>query len=111
MSDKSSWADRYYTHYIGRDLAHLLSGGLFIFLVKSFLWDFPLQKTPTVLELIVLSALSYLLGIFFDALSLPIRLIFLSIYYKIFNPSKPESEEQQWSEPHFVYNQLRNFPT
>ncbi len=63
MKPNSSWVERFYTHFLGRDLTYLFAGGLFIRVVKYALWaksDLP-QKLD--LELVGFLFLSYFIGL------------------------------------------------
>ena len=62
------WIDRLYTHFIGEDLAFLLSGGLFTyFAVKYVISGFTLPQQLS-LQLIGFIGLSYMLGILFSSM-------------------------------------------
>lgn len=69
MTSESSWIDRFYSHFIGRDLAQLFAGGLFICVGQYALLNnisfFPQQLS---LELLVFLAASYFTGLLLNGI-------------------------------------------
>jgi hypothetical protein len=67
MKDESSWVERFYTHYLGRDLAYLFAGGLFICAVQIALYDTINPPSELSLKLLGFVLGSYFLGLTFRA--------------------------------------------
>lgn len=69
MTSESSWIDRFYSHFIGRDLAQLFAGGLFICVGQYALLNnisfFPQQLS---LELLGFLAASYFTGLLLNGI-------------------------------------------
>lgn len=64
MTSESSWIDRFYSHFIGRDLAQLFAGGLFICVCQyAFLNKISFFPQQLSLELLGFLAASYFIGI------------------------------------------------
>lgn len=63
MTSNISWVERFYTHFLGRDLCHLFGGGLFICVVEyAYLGKIFLPKGFS-LEVIGFLMLSYFVGV------------------------------------------------
>ena len=58
-----SWPEWFYSHFIGRDLAYLFSGGLFICITEYSLWDEIFLPQQFSLELFGFLLISYFLGL------------------------------------------------
>ncbi|MGH7800259.1 MAG: hypothetical protein ACREOW_06455 [Thermodesulfobacteriota bacterium] len=63
MANESSWVERFYTHFLGRDLAYLFAGGLFICVVEYALWAKLCLPQRLSLELFGFLLGSYFLGL------------------------------------------------
>ena len=63
MATKSLWIERFYTHFLGRDICYLFSGGLFICIAEYALWGEIILPTGFSLEVIGFLMVSYFLGI------------------------------------------------
>lgn len=74
MAPESSWIDRFYSHFIGRDFAYLSAGGLFISAVEYALWNKILLPQQLSLELIGFLSISYFIGIVINDFGRVIRL-------------------------------------
>lgn len=60
--DESTWLERFYTHFLGRDLAYTYAGGLFICVVEYALYYKVFMPQELSLELIGFVLSSYFLG-------------------------------------------------
>lgn len=63
MATESSWVEHFYTHFLGRDISYLFSGGLFICIAEYALWGEIVLPTGLSLEVIGFLMVSYFLGI------------------------------------------------
>lgn len=69
MTSESSWIDRFYSHFIGRDLAQLFAGGLFICVGQyALLNSIPFFPQQLSLELLGFLAASYFTGLLLNGI-------------------------------------------
>lgn len=59
----SSWIERFYTHFIGRDMSYVFAGGLSISVVEYTLWGEIVFPQKLSIELVGFFLFSYFLGI------------------------------------------------
>lgn len=69
MKTQSSWAERFYTHFIYRDFCYLFAGGLFISIVEYVLLGDIFLPNKLSLELLGFLIGSYLIGLAIESLS------------------------------------------
>ena len=62
MKTESTWVERFYTHFLGRDLAYLFAGGLFVCVVMYALWAKIVLPQKLSLELAGFLLASYFIG-------------------------------------------------
>ncbi|VVB84913.1 Uncharacterised protein [uncultured archaeon] len=82
MADESSWVERFYTHFLGRDFAYLFAGGLFICIMEYTFYSkvsFLERFSSISLELFGFLLASYFLGIMLRGYA---TTIFRSLNYK-----------------------------
>lgn len=72
MNFESTWIERFYSHFLGRDLSYTFAGGLFICIVEYVLYATVFLPQKLSLELIGFLLASYFLGSVFDDLALEI---------------------------------------
>ncbi|CAG0951463.1 hypothetical protein METP3_00236 [Methanosarcinales archaeon] len=75
MDNDSSWAERFYTHFLGRDLSYLFAGGLFITIVQYALHRSIYLPRGMSLELLGYLLGSYFLGLAISEFSVEIQLV------------------------------------
>lgn len=63
MTTESSWPERFYTHFLARDICHLFSGGLLVCLVEYAMWGEIFLPKELSLELLGFLLISYFLGL------------------------------------------------
>ena len=62
MSTETSWVERFYTHFLGRDLLYIFSGGLFICAAEYAFWGKIFLPQGLSLEVIGFIMVSYFIG-------------------------------------------------
>jgi len=69
-----SWVERFYTHFLARDISKLFSGGLFICIVEYAFWGKIDLPTGFSLESIGFLIISYLVGMAFSSLIIRLKI-------------------------------------
>lgn len=68
MGTEISWIERFYSHFLGRDICYLFSGGLFITVVEYAYWGKIRIPEGLSLEVLGYLMLSYFVGISISAI-------------------------------------------
>ena len=69
MTSDISWTERFYTHFLGRDLCHIFGGGLFICIVEYAYFGEIFLPNGFTLEVIGFLMFSYFIGIVINNVS------------------------------------------
>lgn len=62
MTPESSWADRFYSHFLARDFVYIFAGGFLVCIVESALFDEFFLPKQFSLELLGFLSISYFIG-------------------------------------------------
>lgn len=74
MTSEVSWIERFYTHFLARDICYLFSGGLFICVIEYTLWGNIFLPKESSLEVLGFLMVSYFIGLTISGINLHINI-------------------------------------